>query len=121
MGYELKSCGSFCNDASISITPCHRVSRAFLYILKSISACYYTMSYCMTEDMEPFWLDIGEIAESLKIPAATLAQWKHRNCIPPSAHYEIIQRGAVMNIKVSHKQLHDMWKTYMKKRSREKT
>lgn len=61
-------------------------------------------------DIISLWDKISQAAKALEINDMTIAQWKSRGYVPPSRHYEIMQKSIDLALGLSQEELHRMWK-----------
>lgn len=56
------------------------------------------------------WNTIIVICKALRIPDATVAQWKCRGYVPPSRHHELVSTAEKLYLHLTHEQLHRQWR-----------
>lgn len=65
----------------------------------------------MNQKLNPtIWEDIKRAAKLAGIESNTVSQWKLRRFVPPSMHYTIVECSLQLQLDITHKKLHDMWK-----------
>lgn len=78
----------------------------------------------MEQDLEEItinntlWLKIKVVANSVGVSDNTYYQWRsaNRGFVPPSMHHELVVEAAHLGVELTHKELHEQWKTAKQKR-----